>query len=247
MAARDAAIKIKARLTTVAAEHFKVKEADVTFSDDRIMAGADSLGFSELVELAYFKRIPLSATGFYRTPKIHYDRERARGRPFFYYAYGAAVSEVLIDTLTGEYRVIRVDICQDVGQSLNPAIDMGQVEGGYIQGMGWLTSEELIWGEDGRLQTLGPSSYKIPTIDDAPVKFRVELYPDSPNAEATVFHSKAVGEPPLMLGISAWSALRDAISSIGEYRFSPDLDTPATPERVLQACMEMRRRCGIDF
>jgi xanthine dehydrogenase large subunit len=242
MAARDAARKVKVKLSAIAAEHFDVKETDVIFVDDSVVVGKNRLGFSELVELAYFNRVPLSATGFYRTPKIHYDRERARGRPFFYYAYGAAVSEVLIDTLTGEYRVTRVDICQDVGQSLNPAIDIGQIEGGYIQGMGLLTSEELIWGEDGRLQTPGPANYKIPTMDDIPVAFNVELFPDSPNAEATIFHSKAVGEPPFMLGISAWSALRDAISSIADYRFSPTLDTPATPERVLQACEDMRTR-----
>jgi xanthine dehydrogenase large subunit len=217
----------------------------VTFRGDRVIAGVTKLDFAELAGLAYMNRVPLSATGFYRTPKIHYDRERARGRPFFYYAYGAAVSEVLIDTLTGEYRVLRVDICQDVGQSLNPAIDIGQVEGGYIQGMGWLTTEELVWDDDGRLQTLGPASYKIPSISDTPIEFNVELLPDSPNVEATVFHSKAVGEPPLMLGISAWSALRDAISSIGDYRSSPALDTPATPERVLRACTEMRRRCEL--
>jgi len=245
MAARDAAAKIKAQLTAFAAEHFGVPDAEVVFRDGRVIAGTTTLDFAELAQLAYMHRVPLSATGFYHTPKIHYDRESARGRPFFYYAYGAAVSEVLIDTLTGEYRIVRVDICQDVGQSLNPAIDIGQVEGGYIQGMGWLTTEELVWDDEGRLQTLGPANYKIPSIGDTPIEFNVELLPDSPNVEATIFHSKAVGEPPLMLGISAWSALRDAISSIGDYRFSPALDTPATPERVLRACTEVRRRCNL--
>jgi xanthine dehydrogenase large subunit len=138
--------------------------------------------------------------------------------------------------------VLRVDICQDEGQSLNPALDIGQIEGGFIQGMGWLTCEELVWGEDGRLQTVNPASYKIPAVGDTPAIFNVELLPDSPNVEATIFHSKAVGEPPLMLGISVWSALRDAVCSLGDYRYSPCFDAPATPERVLKACEEIRSR-----
>lgn len=242
MAAKDAARSIALRLKEFAARHFQVEIAAVKFDDNRVIAGDHDLSFTEFVQLAYMNRISLSATGFYRTPKIHYDRDSARGRPFFYYAYGAAVSEVLIDTLTGEYKVTRADICQDVGLSLNPAIDIGQVEGGYIQGMGWVTTEELVWGEDGRLQTVGPGSYKIPAIGDTPTEFNVELLPDSPNVEATIFHSKAVGEPPLMLGISVWSALRDAVASLCDYRYSPSLDTPATPERVLNACIAMRQR-----
>ncbi|MFT6367837.1 MAG: xanthine dehydrogenase large subunit [Bacteroidia bacterium] len=205
------------------------------------MCGDTQLSFAEFAQLSYMNRISLSATGYYRTPKIHYDRSTGTGRPFFYYAYGAAVSEVLIDTLTGEYKVTRADICQDVGQSINPAIDIGQVEGAFIQGMGWLTTEELVWGQDGRLQTVNLASYKIPAIGDTPTQFNVELMPDSPNVEATIFHSKAVGEPPLMLGISVWSALRDAVASLDDYKRSPSLDTPATPERVLNACMSMRK------
>jgi xanthine dehydrogenase large subunit len=241
MAARDAVQKIKTRMIEFAAEHFGIEPEQVTFGDNTVSCGDTSMSFAEFCQLSYINRISLSATGYYRTPKIHYDRETASGRPFFYYAYGAAVSEVIIDTLTGEYKVTRVDICHDVGQSINPAIDIGQIEGGFIQGMGWLTTEELVWGEDGRLQTINPASYKIPAIGDTPVEFNVELLPDSPNVEATIFHSKAVGEPPLMLGISVWSALRDAVASINDYRSSPDLDTPATPERVLNACMAMRR------
>jgi xanthine dehydrogenase large subunit len=152
---------------------------------------------------------------------------------------------VLIDTLTGEYRVERVDICHDVGRSLNPAIDLGQIEGGFIQGMGWLTSEELTWDGEGRLTTLGPATYKIPAVGDTPPVFNVELLPDSPNAEATVFRSKAVGEPPLMLAISVWSALRDAVASLAAYRVHPQLDTPATPERVLMACEALRAGVNI--
>ncbi len=240
MAARDAVVKIKARMTAFAAEHFAVAEAEVQFVNNRVIAGTNDFSFAEFAQLAYMNRVSLSATGYYRTPKIHYDRATATGRPFFYFANGAAVSEVLIDTLTGEYKVLRVDICHDVGQSLNPAIDIGQIEGAFIQGMGWLTAEELIWGEDGRLQTVGPASYKIPAIGDTPAQFNVELLPDSPNVEATIFHSKAVGEPPLMLAISVWSALRDAVASLADYQHSPPLDTPATPERVLQACTAMR-------
>ena len=241
MAARDAARKIKTRLITFAAEHFAVSPETVEFCHGSVRVGEQEMAFTELVQLAYLNRIALSATGYYRTPKIYYDRDKADGRPFFYYAYGAAVSEVIIDTLTGEYRVLRADICQDVGQSLNPAIDIGQIEGGYIQGMGWLTTEELVWGDDGRLQTNNPASYKIPAVGDTPPILNVELLPDSPNTEATIFHSKAVGEPPLMLGISVWAALRDAIASLAEHRISPDLDAPATPERVLQACSQLRQ------
>lgn len=241
MAARDAVGKIRHRMTTFAADHFSVEPEAVIFSDNRVICGDNNLSFAEFAQLAYMNRVSLSATGYYRTPKIHYDRDSASGRPFFYYAYGAAVSEVLIDTLTGENKVTRVDICQDVGQSINPAIDIGQIEGAFIQGMGWLTTEELVWGEDGRLQTVNPAAYKIPAIGDTPTEFNVELLPDSPNVEATIFHSKAVGEPPLMLGISVWSALRDAIASLDDYRRSPSLDTPATPERILNACMKMRQ------
>ncbi|MFK8048960.1 MAG: xanthine dehydrogenase molybdopterin binding subunit [Halioglobus sp.] len=241
MAARDAVGKIKRRMVDFAVEHFSIPADQVKFENNRVLCGDADLSFAEFAQLNYMNRIPLSATGYYRTPKIHYDRDKGCGRPFFYYAYGAAVSEVLIDTLTGEYKVTRADICHDVGQSINPAIDIGQIEGAFIQGMGWLTTEELVWGEDGRLQTVNPASYKIPTIGDTPTQFNVELLPDSPNVEATIFHSKAVGEPPLMLAISVWCALRDAVASLGDYKRSPDLDTPATPERVLNACTKMRQ------
>ncbi|HHJ35167.1 MAG TPA: xanthine dehydrogenase molybdopterin binding subunit [Gammaproteobacteria bacterium] len=242
MAARDAAQKIKRRMVMFAVEHFGVREDEVIFADNQVSIGDEVMRFSEFAQLVYMNRVSLSATGYYRTPKIHYDRETAKGRPFYYYANGAAVSEVLIDTLTGENKVLRVDICQDVGDSINPAIDIGQVEGAFIQGMGWLTTEELVWGEDGRLQTMNMAGYKIPAIGDTPPEFNVELLPDSPNLEATIFHSKAVGEPPLMLAISVWSAIRDAISSIKDYRYSPSLDAPATPERILAACEEMQDR-----
>jgi xanthine dehydrogenase large subunit len=191
-------------------------------------------------------RISLSATGYYRTPKIHYDRATASGRPFFYFAYGAAASEVLVDTLTGEYKVTRVDILHDAGKSLNPAVDLGQVEGGFIQGMGWLTSEELWFDDKGRLMTHAPSTYKIPACSDRPTDFRMQLLAGAENREETIYRSKAVGEPPLMLAISVFRALSDAIASLAGYRLLPALDAPATPERVLRAIDALRARLGAD-
>lgn len=242
MAALNAAQKIRRRLTEFATAHFGVTEDEISFAANTVTVGKRHFSFGEFANLAYLNRIPLSATGFYKTPKIHYDREQATGRPFYYFANGAAVSEVLVDTLTGEYRVTRVDVCHDVGRSLNPDLDRGQIEGGFIQGMGWLTTEELAWDDRGRLLTTGPATYKIPAIGDTPPLFNVELLPDSPNAEATIFRSKAVGEPPLMEGISVWCALRDAVASLDDYQSSPQLDPPATPERVLLACEAMRHR-----
>ncbi|MDH0289067.1 xanthine dehydrogenase molybdopterin binding subunit [Pseudomonas sp. GD04087] len=240
MAARDAARTLKKRLIDFLADRDGVKPQEIRFEHGGVTVGAQHLGFTEIIQAAYFARIQLSATGFYRTPKIFYDREKGQGHPFFYFAYGAAVSEVTIDTLTGEYRVLRVDILHDVGRSVNPAIDIGQIEGGFIQGMGWLTTEELRWDDSGKLLTVGPATYKIPAASDAPEDFRVTLF-ERPNEEDSVYLSKAVGEPPFMLAISVWSALRDAIASLADYRLSPDLDTPATPERVLWACEAVRR------
>ncbi|MFT5574160.1 MAG: xanthine dehydrogenase large subunit [Cryomorphaceae bacterium] len=239
-AAQNAAQTIKTRLLDFASEHFKVEANSIEFLDGQVVIGEQTLGFAELVQLAYMNRVSLSSTGFYKTPKIHYDRETASGRPFFYYANGAAVSEVMVDTLTGEYKVSRVDILHDVGASLNPDIDLGQIEGGFIQGMGWLTTEELSWDDTGRMQTIGPATYKIPAASDTPEIFNVALLPDEPNREPTIYHSKAVGEPPLMLAISVWSALRDAVASLSDYKISPKLNTPATPERVLNAVTQIK-------
>ena len=235
MAAKNAAEKIKDRLKMFAMAHFSISKNEIQFLNGQVLIRKKEYRFKDFIMLAHKNRISLSATGFYKTPKIHYDRKTGKGRPFYYYANGAAVSEVVIDTLTGEYKVTQVDICHDVGSSINPALDIGQIEGGFIQGMGWLTSEELVWDNSGRLTTNNTASYKIPAIGDTPIRFNVELLPKSPNMEATIFHSKAVGEPPLMLAISIWSALRDAISSVSNYRISPRLDTPATPERVFKA------------
>ena len=240
MAAKIAAEKIKNRLVEFLCERFEVASHEISFRDNKARIGDTILEFNEVISLAYHARVSLSAAGFYKTPLVYYDRDKGRGRPFLYFANGAAVSEVIIDCLTGESRLLRVDICHDVGNSINPAIDIGQIEGGFVQGMGWVTSEELVWDQSGRLLTSGPATYKIPAIGDAPPIFNVELLPESPNKEATVFRSKAVGEPPLMLAISVWSAIKDAISSISEYASSPKLDTPATPERILKACMAMR-------
>ncbi|MDH5262935.1 MAG: xanthine dehydrogenase molybdopterin binding subunit, partial [Gammaproteobacteria bacterium] len=233
MAARKAAAKIRQRLSEFAARHFSVAEAEIVFRDNCVFAGDRSVTFPALVQLAWADRVPLSATGFYRTPKINYDRKTFSGRPFFYFAYGAAVTEVVVDVLTGENRTLRVDILHDCGDSLNPAVDRGQIEGGYVQGVGWLTSEELWWNDRGELGTHAPSTYKIPTCSDLAPDFRVELMQSSPNREDTIYRSKAVGEPPLMLALSAFHAIRDAIAS-DDYPM-PDLQAPATPEAILKA------------
>nr|WP_320137103.1 xanthine dehydrogenase molybdopterin binding subunit [uncultured Amphritea sp.] len=240
-AAQNAARTIKQRLIDFATHHFTVSEEDIVFRNNHVVIRDQVMAFADFIQLAYFNQISLSSTGFYRTPKIYYDRETARGRPFYYFAYGAACSEVVIDTLTGEYKILRVDILHDVGASLNPAIDIGQIEGAFVQGAGWLTTEELVWNDQGRLMTSGPASYKIPAITDMPIDFRVRLVENRKNKEDTVFNSKAVGEPPFMLGISVYCAIKDAISSLSDYRISPVLDTPATPERVLWAVQAIQQ------
>jgi xanthine dehydrogenase large subunit len=241
MAALNACETIKQRLVEFAVETYGVEASTVAFANNQVQVGEQQFGWAEFVQQAYLARVSLSSTGFYSTPKIHYDRATGQGRPFLYFANGAACAEVVVDTLTGEYKTMRVDILHDVGQSLNPAVDIGQIEGGFVQGMGWLTTEELVFSDEGRLLSNGPATYKIPAVSDAPPDFRVALLAQSPNREATVFRSKAVGEPPLMLGISVWSALRDAVASLADYRYSPPLDTPATPERVLGAVTTTQR------
>ncbi|MGL1957567.1 MAG: xanthine dehydrogenase molybdopterin binding subunit [Colwellia sp.] len=239
MAALNAANTLKARLINFISIHFKISPEQITFTDNHIQYGKELISFVDLIHLAYTHSISLSTTGYYSTPKIHYDRSKAQGHPFFYYANGVSISEVEIDTLTGENTVTRVDILQDVGNSLNPALDIGQIEGGFTQGMGWLTTEDLQWDNKGRLASFAPANYKIPAIGDTPDEFNISLY-DSANSEATIFRSKAVGEPPFMLGMSVWCAIRDAIASINDYQFSPPLNTPATPERVLETVMQAK-------
>jgi xanthine dehydrogenase large subunit len=244
MAAQAAARTIKGRLIDFAARSWEVSATDVVLDAGRIRAGDKSMTFEELVQAAYMGRVQLSAAGFYKTPKIHWDRKTGRGHPFYYFAYGAAASEVAIDTLTGEYRVEQVDILHDCGASLNPAIDRGQIEGGFVQGMGWLTTEELWFDKEGRLRTHAPSTYKIPVASDRPRSFNVEMFDGGGNREPTVGRSKAVGEPPLMLAISVLQALSDAVASVADYRFCPRLDAPATPERVLFAVEDMKGKAA---
>ena len=234
MAVKAACDTIRARLADFLAERHQVKPAEVYFEEGRVFVGAADYSFAEVAAMAYQARISLSATGFYRTPKIVWDRVKGEGRPFYYFAYGAAVTEVVIDTLTGENRILRTDILHDAGTSLNPALDRGQVEGGYVQGAGWLTTEELVWDARGRLRTHAPSTYKIPACSDRPRVFNVNLW-DGANREETVYRSKAVGEPPFMLGISAFFALSDAVAACGDGSVYPALDAPATAERVLAA------------
>lgn len=240
MAALDAANKIKVRLAEFAAERAQTTPDQVTFAGGAVEVAGETTPFEALVKDAYMARIHLSAAGFYKTPKIHWDRVTGKGRPFYYFAYGASVSEVSVDTLTGEYQVDRVDILHDVGRSLNPAIDIGQVEGAFVQGLGWLTTEELWWDAKGRLRTHAPSTYKIPLASDRPRVFNVNLADWSENREPTIRRSKAVGEPPFMLAVSAFEAISMAVASVADYREFPRLDAPATPERVLMACERLR-------
>jgi xanthine dehydrogenase large subunit len=238
-AAEIAAQTLKQRLVEMLCALHQCPEDRVTFCNGVVQVNERYFSFADVAMLAWFNQVPLSATGFYKVPGIHYDREAGRGEPFYYFAWGAACSEVIVDTLTGEYRLLRTDILHDVGQSLNPALDIGQIEGGFMQGAGWLTTEELKWDNNGRLLTDGPMSYKIPAISDMPEVFNVSLLEAHANSAETVYRSKAVGEPPFMLGISVWCALQDAVASVADYRHHPMLDAPATPERVLAGVTQL--------
>lgn len=233
MAVKAACDTIRARMAEHLANLHQAAPADVVFADGVVRIGdALELSFDAAAKLCYEGRISLSSTGFYKTPKLEWDRIKGQGRPFFYFAYGAALTEVVVDRLTGENRILRADILHDAGASLNPALDIGQVEGGYVQGAGWLTTEELVWDDKGALRTHAPSTYKIPACSDRPDVFNVALY-DGQNREETIYRSKAVGEPPFMLGISAWLALSDAVSAFGATY--PALDAPATAEEIWRA------------
>ena len=233
-AAEAAALAIRARMAQVAAADMGVDVSEIRFHQGHVSGGGQSLDFAAVARKAHERRVSLSASGFYRTPRIFWDRNTLTGRPFFYFAYGAAVAEVEVDVRTGENRLLRLDILHDVGRSLNPAIDLGQVEGGFVQGMGWLTTEELVWNAEGHLTTHAPSTYKIPTTREWPAEAHVRLL-DNSNAEDTIHRSKAVGEPPLMLAMSVFFALRDAIAACGSGSASPHLRAPATPEALLDA------------
>jgi len=240
MAARNAARTLKQRLVDFLSEKYSTPASDIEFSNDKVRVADKFFPFEQVAKEAWLERISLSATGFYKTPRIYYDRDTASGHPFYYFANGAAVSEVSVDTLTGEYKLDRVDIIHDVGNSINPAVDLGQIEGGFIQGVGWLTCEELKWNDSGKLLSDGPATYKIPAISDAPEIFNARILENSLNEEKTIFRSKAVGEPPLMLAISAWCAIRDAIAAVADYNVFPKLNTPATPEEILRVVTEVK-------
>ncbi|MDJ0823908.1 MAG: xanthine dehydrogenase molybdopterin binding subunit [Rhodobacter sp.] len=238
MAVKAACDTIRDRMAEVIAAEHQADAASVRFEDGQVHVGGASYSFEEVAHQAYMARTSLSATGFYKTPKIVWDRINGQGRPFYYFAYGAAVTEVVLDTLTGENRILRADILHDAGASLNPALDIGQVEGGYVQGAGWLTMEELVWNGKGRLMTHAPSTYKIPACSDRPDVFNVALWDAGRNREDTIYRSKAVGEPPFMLGISAFLALSNAIEACGSAY--PSLDAPATPEQILKTVMRVQ-------
>jgi xanthine dehydrogenase large subunit len=245
-AAQDAARQVRERLATVAATQLGADAAALRFADDHIHAAdGQRIAFDALVAQAYTQRVQLWSDGFYATPGLHWDRATLQGKPFYYFAYGAACSEVVVDTLTGEHRLLRADVLHDVGASLNPAIDIGQIEGAFVQGMGWLTMEELWWQpmdgsrHAGKLMTHAPSTYKIPTANDVPAQFNVQLYGQA-NPAQTIHRSKAVGEPPLLLPFSVFLAIRDAVSAVGGHRNDPPLRAPATPEAVLDALDAVR-------
>ena len=231
-AAQDAARQIKARLLPVAAKLLGCAENGLVFADNFVTGGGKSLAFNEIIAKAYLQRVQLWSDGFYATPGLHWDAKTMTGHPFYYFSYGAAVSEVTIDPLTGEWRLDRVDILHDVGTSLNPAIDKGQIEGAFIQGLGWLTTEQLVWDKNGRLMTHAPSTYKIPASHDCPPIFNVELY-EQPNVVDTIGRSKAVGEPPILLSFSVFFAIRDALAGLAAGGIaSPPLNAPASCEEI---------------
>jgi xanthine dehydrogenase large subunit len=237
-AAQDAARQIRERLAAFAQKLFN-SAAPVNFAAGTVFVGEQSIGFPDLVQKAYLARTQLWSDGYYATPGLSWDAKTMNGNPFSYYSYGAAVSEVVVDTLTGEWKLLRADCLYDAGSSLNPAIDIGQVEGAFIQGMGWLTTEELWWNAAGKLMTHAPSTYKIPGISDCPADFRVALF-DQPNRTDSIHRSKATGEPPLLLPFSVFFAIRDAVASVGGNRFDPPLNAPATSEEILNAVTRVR-------
>ena len=234
MAAWNASNIIKNRMIDHAAKLFKKSKKDIFLNDGRILCGNKSLSFSELAFSCWENRISLSSTGYYKTPKIFWDQGKLRGHPYFYFTWGAAISEALLDINTGESRILRADIVQDCGSSLNENIDIGQIEGGFIQGLGWLTCEELCFSQEGKLLTTGPSTYKLPGSRDIPRAFNVKLLENAENEEKTIFRSKAVGEPPLLLAISHFLALKEAIKASSEGSKPEMLNSPATPSEILR-------------
>jgi xanthine dehydrogenase large subunit len=239
-ATMNACEQLRARLSPVAAGLLGCDAAEVVFQGGAARGGGKAVPWAEVVKNAWLQRVGLSVAGFYRTPEIGYDFNTLSGRAFYYYCYGATVSEVEIDTLTGEWWLKRADVLHDVGQSMNPALDRGQVEGAFVQGMGWLTMEECLWDGKGKLLTHGPSTYKIPVASDVPEGLNVKLF-DNANIKPTPYRSKATGEPPLMNALSVFFALKDAVSASAGHQVPVLMDAPATPERILLACERARR------
>ena len=240
----NATAQMRARLQPVAAGMLGCDAAAVSFGNGQAHGGGKSVDWAAVVKQAWLERVGLSVTGFYMTPEIKYDFTTLNGRAFYYYCYGAAVTEVEIDTRTGEWWLKAVDIVHDVGNSINPAIDKGQVEGAYVQGMGWLTMEECIWDKKGKLLTHGPSTYKIPVAGDVPEHLKISFF-ENHNIKPTPFNSKAVGEPPLMLALSSYFALRDAVSASANHQTVVHMNAPATPERILMACEKAKTNAGL--
>ena len=241
-AALNAISKIKMNLSAYIKRKYKIKNGEGIYENGLVKFKGKSFRFNALIKEAYLNRVSLSSSGFYATPKIHFNKNTFLGRPFLYFCYGAAVSEVLIDTLTGENKILRVDIIHDAGRAINPAIELGQIEGGFVQGAGWLTMEEVNWRSNGQLTTHSPSTYKIPAVNDMPEKFNVEIYKYGKNKENVVNKSKTTGEPPLMNAMSVFFAIKNAIASVRNYNIIPDLDAPATPEKILMSINQLRKK-----
>ena len=237
----DAVSKIKSNLNNFIKKKYKIySKIEPLYKSGKIYIGNRVFNFDQTIKDAYLNRISLSSSGFYSTPKINFDKKKFKGRPFYYFCYGAAVTEVTIDMLTGESILDRVDILQDAGNAINPALEHGQIEGGFVQGQGWLTMEEIIWGNDGKIKTFSPSTYKIPAVTDIPKIFNVEIFKKGLNVEKVVNKAKTTGEPPLMLAMSVFFAIKDAIASIADYEKTPEIDAPATPEKILLSIKKLK-------
>ena len=238
----NAISKIKMNIASYVKRKYKIKDNEGIYERGLIKFKGKSFKFNKLIKEAYLNRVPLSSSGFYATPKIHFDKKNFKGRPFLYFCYSAAVSEVMIDTLTGENKILRADILHDAGRTINPAIEMGQIEGGFVQGAGWLGCEEVNWKSNGQITTHSPSTYKIPAVSDMPEKFNAEIFKKGKNIENVINKSKTTGEPPLMNAMSVFFAIKNAIASIGDYKANPKLDAPATPEKILMSIKNLKSR-----
>ena len=241
-AALNAVAKIKQNLEKFIRSKYNISANKVVYEKGIIKFKNKSFNFEKIIKEAYLNRISLSSSGFYSTPKINFNKKTFMGRPFLYFCYGAAVTEVTVDALTGENIIDRVDILHDAGKAINPALELGQIEGGFVQGQGWLTMEEVNWNSKGQITTFSPSTYKIPAVSDVPRKFNVEIFKQGKNKEKVINKAKTTGEPPLMLAMSVFYAIKDAIASVGKYKVTPILDVPATPEKILMSLKELKNR-----